>query len=134
MTGKGGDYEGWILRLIDKPEDILFAFAEISWLKFAAEKIEAEHGQGITKGQIDALLEYRDKAFMLPEDLGYGIKREVRYRDAKGRWTKDVTARPVERVVFRGEGEKFVSKAKVTTALREHIGSLGVRKKPKNYE
>lgn len=131
MTGKGGDYEGWILRLIDKPEDILFSFSQISWLRFAADKIEEATGQGITKGQIDSLLEYRDRAFMLPEEIGYRIQRSVRYRDERGRWTKDVTARPVERVIFRGEGVKFTSRAKVDTALRSYIDSQGVRKKPK---
>ena len=127
MSGKGGDYEGWILRLIDKAEDIRHSYNMIEWLKFAAEKIEEASGQGITKGQIASLEEYRGLAFELPMELGFKLIEKTRYRDDRGRWSKDVTDRPTKIMVYRGEGEKFISKSKADMLVKSEIGSRGVR-------
>ena len=134
MAGKGGDYDGWILRLIENAEDILYSYSEIEWLKFAAGKIEAYSGKGITKNQIDALSEYRSKAFELPESLGLGVVSKVRYRDDKGRWTKRVTDRKETRTVYRGAGNKFITSKAATEKIRAEIDALGVRKKLKTYD
>ena len=134
MAGKGGDYDGWILRLIENAEDILYSYSEVEWLKFAAGKIEAYSGHGITKSQIDALSEYRSKAFELPEQLGIGIVSKIRYRDDKGRWTKQVTERKETRTVIRGAGNKFITSKTATARIRTEIDALGVRKKEKTYE
>jgi hypothetical protein len=127
----GGDYEGWILRLIDKPEDIVFSYSLIDWLKFAAEKIGGTSGQGITKGQIGALSEYRNLAFELPQDIGISVREVTRYRDAKGRWSKEPTDRLVKAIVIRGEGEKFMSRSKSTDLLRAELEARGIRKSSK---
>ena len=129
MTGKGGDYDGWILRLLDKPEDILHSFSQLDWLEFAAEKIEAATGQGITRGQIQALAENRDKAFELPSSSGFAIGETTRYRDAKGRWSKEPTERAQKFIVFRGAGEKFMSRTKADTLLQAEIYGSGARKR-----
>ena len=125
MTGKGGDYDGWILRLIEKPEDIIKSFSQIDWLKFAAEKIEAYSGQGITKGQIGALIDYRNVAFDLPKDLGFKIDQVTRYRDTKGHWAKAGKSYTVN--VIRGEGQKFMSNTAANELLQAEITARGVR-------
>ena len=134
MAGKGGDYEGWILRLIDKPEDLLKSYTVEDWLKFAAGKIEDFTGQGITKGQIGSLLEYRNQAFELPQELGFKLVEKTSYRDARGRWTKEVTDRPVTRIVYRGAGEKFISRAKVAGLISAEQSARGIRKKTEEQQ
>lgn len=133
MTGKGSDYEGWILRMIDKAEDIVYSYSVTDWLKFAADKIEQQTGQGITKNQIGALLDYRDRVFNLPDELGFSVNRVTRYRDEKGRWTSEKTAREVSSLSIRGEGNRFISQSKANELVRSKIRGLGIRKKDKLY-
>ncbi len=54
----GGDYDGWILRLLEKPEDIEFSFSLQDWLEFAADKLGT-----LSRGQISVLAERRDLVF-----------------------------------------------------------------------
>jgi len=128
MTGKGGDYEGWMLRLIEKPEDILKSLSEVEWLKFAADKIEEATGQGITKEQINTLLEYRDGIFELPQELGFKIEEKTRYRDAKGRWTSDTTATPISRIIYRDEGFRFMARNDVADIIQAEQTARGISK------
>ncbi len=129
MTGKGGDYDGWILRLIDKAEDILHSTTMAGWLAFAVEKIEAYSGVSITKAQVDVLKEKRDLVFELPEEMGIFLRTVTRYRDSRGRWSKEPTDRAETKTVFRGEGQKFISKGSADTLLGEVLDARGIRKK-----
>jgi hypothetical protein len=126
---KGGDYEGWVLRLIEKPEDIVTSYSMLTWLEFAAEKIEAFSGQGITKRQIAALESNRDTVFELPAKLGLRIVPVTRYRDARGRWTREKTDRPVQSISYRNDRQQFVSRAKVNSILTSALGGMNLRKK-----
>jgi len=65
MAKKNADYDGWVLRLLEKPEDILKSYAQADWLAFAEDKLGA-----LSKNQIQALSEKRDVVFMLPQDMG----------------------------------------------------------------
>ena len=96
---KGGDYEGWVLRLIDKIEDLDFALSQQSWLEFAESKIEDLQGYPLTGRQEGALKDYRMLAFDVPKSLGAtyetysklsGVKK-TRYRDTEGKWGKKGT-------------------------------------------
>jgi len=97
--GKGGDYEGWVLRLIEKMEELDFALSQKSWLDFAAEKIEPLQKYPLTDRQVGILEEYRVLAFKVPEALGGTYESfsklkgpvKARYRDTEGRWGKKGT-------------------------------------------
>lgn len=96
---KSGDYEGWILRLIEKMEELDFALSKQSWLEFAEEKIEPLQGYPLTGRQERILEEFRVLAFKVPEAMGGTYERfrklkgpkKARYRDTEGRWGKKGT-------------------------------------------
>lgn len=132
MTGKGGDYDGWILRLLDKAEDILYSYSEADWIKFAVAKIEEASGHSITKSQIAVLSEYREKVFQTAQDAGFTVREVTRYRDAKGRWSKEPTARAETKIVYReSDNQKFMKSGKADQLLHDEVMNRGARKKDK---
>jgi len=100
----GGDYEGWILRLIDKAEDLLYSFNVKKWLDFAESKITPLQGYHLTRQQAAVLEDKRSIIQeIFPQKLGVDPEFTTRYRSlSTGRFTKDPTnARPEETVRFR---------------------------------
>jgi len=84
----GGDYDGWILRLIDKVEDLQYMFDLQAWLDFAASKITDRQGYDLTPGQIEILGEKQDMVFeVIPDKLSLNIEYVTRYRGRGGRFT-----------------------------------------------
>ena len=82
---KKGDYEGWILRLIDKVEDIEHSFNEKKWLDFAERKILASEfapeSGNLTQSQKDSLMERRDMIWEIaPAKLNVNPEYITRYR------------------------------------------------------
>jgi len=107
---KSGDYEGWILRLIDKIEDLKFSLDMRSWLDFAAEKIAAEHGYDITETQIAKLTDLRfDVGEVVADRVSVDVEYRTRYRDSKGHFTDPSTpgARPERAIRYRNKGKAF---------------------------
>jgi len=79
------DYEGWILRLIDKIEDIEHSFNSKKWLDFAEKKIlESEWAPlsgKLTQSQKDLLDERRNLIYELaPTKLNVNPEYITRYR------------------------------------------------------
>ena len=131
MTGKGGDYEGWMLRLLEKPEDILYAFNRTDWFNFVAQQIEAASQKPITKAQLAAADDFRLEVVDFYDELDFNLKEVTRYRDAKGRWSKDSTDRPVRRYEIRDKAtQQFLGK-KANAKLENELLSRGVRKRKK---
>jgi len=86
---KSGDYEGWILRLIDKIEDLQYSLNLRSWLDFAAEKISKEHGYDITEPQVAKLADLRfDVNEMVGGRVNVSVEYKTRYR-LKGRFVSE---------------------------------------------
>ena len=122
---KGGDYEGWLLRLIDKVEDIGFSFNLGKWIKFAESKIlgsgfEAKEGK-LTAGQIDALAEFRGRVFEIaPTKLNIRPEYITRFREAKtGRFSQAIKTDYGFKDVKTG---RFV---KVTGEVKERYRTMG---------
>lgn len=121
MTGKGGDYEGWVLRMIDKPEDILFSSNDRDWIKYASDKI------GLTGKRIDVLLDYRDRVYRLPDEMGFYIQEQKTYR-VKGRFAKaDTPGATLYRsvpVIKDIETNRTLSKSVVKNMIKKELESL----------
>lgn len=88
-----GDYDGWILRLIDKVEDIGFSFNSQKWLDFARTKIlGSDYGPTagkLTKSQRDSLLEMAGQVWEVgPTKLNIIPEYVTRYRDRAGRFIR----------------------------------------------
>ena len=80
----GGDYDGWILRLIERAEELKFSFSEAEWLEFAASKIVPRQGYDLTTAQLDVLSEKRGVVFEeIPQRLGIKFEQPTRYRAVK---------------------------------------------------
>jgi len=83
-----GDYDGWILRLIDKVEDIRHSFSMGEWQAFARDKILGS-GFGpttgkLTAGQIQALEDARSQVWeVAPTRLKIQPEYIQRFRGAK---------------------------------------------------
>ena len=134
------DYEGWVMRLIDKIEDLKFTFNLREWLEFAQNKIMPKQQYELTSDQIAVLDGKRDflreeipsKLKINPE---YVIKyRSVRsgrfvgrtpygFRDKNGRFTKANSERAIRyRNIGRGyqQGDgTFVLPGKINRAITE---------------
>lgn len=116
---KGGDYDGWILRMVEKAEDIEYANAEQAWLDFASKMIEKAYGYSPTAAQLDVLAERRDLVFTLPAEVGYnrveyeGLRgsSKQRYRDLTGEF---------------GRKGAWVSQAKIDAALEAKLEAKGI--------
>jgi len=122
---KGGDYEGWLLRLIDKVEDIGYSFNLDKWIKFAESKIlgsgyEAKEGE-LTQSQKDALSEIRDKVWeIVPTKINIQPEYITRFREAKtGRFAQAIKTDHGYRSLSTG---RFV---KVTGEAVERYRNLG---------
>jgi len=124
----GGDYDGWILRMIDKIEDLQFMYNLQDWLEFAADKITDKQGYELTDRQIRVLDEKRDLSFeVIPDRLSIRPEFIVRYRGEGGRFTtkKEVTATPETRTRYRNVGKAYgqktgtmVAKAKINEQIK----------------
>ena len=109
---KGGDYEGWVLRLITKMEEMDYALSRKAWLDFATEKIEPLQGYSLTGSQVATLEEIRLMVLKIPEAMGATYEtysklsgpKKARYRDKEGKWGRKGT---------------WVSAAKMNTHLTE---------------
>ncbi len=85
----GGDYDGWILRLIDNVEDIQHMFNLQEWLDFAASKIIEPQGYDLTTAQIEVLGEKQDMVFeVIPDKLSLNFEYITRFRGPGGRFVK----------------------------------------------
>ncbi len=92
----GGDYDGWILRLIDKVEELNYAANLSDWWTFAESKINGREVNpqtySLTDAQKEVLAEKRlDIVFdVIPNKLGIGFERPfrgtdiVRFRNTSG--------------------------------------------------
>ncbi len=92
----GGDYDGWILRLINKVEDLQHSLSLQKWLDFAKSKVigsgyEAKGGK-LTESQIAALTDMQSKVWeMGPTKLNIRLDYTTRYRGVGGRVAKRVS-------------------------------------------
>lgn len=83
------DYAGWILRTIEKREDLLFAYGNSDiWTQFVNSKVMPRQGYELTPAQKSALLDLQNKAQDIPRKLGFKVEFKTRYRDARNRWTR----------------------------------------------
>ena len=136
---KGGDYEGWILRLIDKIEDLKFSFTLQDWLNFASDKIEPRQGYDLTDRQKASLNEYRAVARDRVEaKTGIKVQGGFRYRSAiTGKFVKRTPAGFRERGKFvrvRSEPVTVYRSARKGTmvaagAINEYIDKLKTEKR-----
>lgn len=122
---KGGDYEGWLLRLIDKVEDIGFSLSFDKWLEFAESKIlgsgyESKEGK-LTQSQKDALSDIRDRVWEIaPTKLNIQPEYITRFREkTTGRFAKAIKTEHGFRNIRTG---RFV---KVTGEAVERYRNLG---------
>ncbi len=125
MAKKGGDYEGWLLRLIDKVEDIGFSFELDKWIKFAESKIlgsghESVEGK-LTSSQKDTLAEIRDKVWeVAPTKLNIRLDYTTRYRGVgTGRVAKRVAIGYRDSATGRFVRGTPTIAAKTVTAFRD---------------
>lgn len=107
MVKKRGhsDYDGWILRLIDKLEDIMFTSTLNKWLDFARDKIEKYHGAELSDSQVETLMDkYNSGAIWdkIETDAGVRIERPFKIDRMKNRI--------ILRDVHKGAKGRFISK------------------------
>jgi len=94
-----GDYEGWLLRTLDKAEDLAFAHNAADWQNFVETKTQDYHGLGVSGGQADAIgTTLRDLALEMQEDVGIMSSVQpirgaggVRFRDLTGEFGRKGT-------------------------------------------
>lgn len=101
-----GDYEGWLLRTIDRPEDLAYARDASDWHDFMASKTQDYHGMGVSGGQTDAIAgTLRDLALDLQKDTGFEVSEQrgrqsllpiagaggIRFRDMTGEFGRKGT-------------------------------------------
>ena len=88
----GGDYDGWIMRLIEKVEELGYASNLADWWAFAESKIMPVQGYALTENQKVALADRRIDFVLdiIPNKLGVTFERPfrdpdiIRYRDVAG--------------------------------------------------
>lgn len=83
------DYEGWIIRTLDKPENLRYTRTNAGWLRYAAKMIEPRQGYKLTPSQKQKIGELRDRARAIPGIFGVRDEYPARFRDKGGRFTKD---------------------------------------------
>jgi len=80
----GGDYDGWILRLIDKVEDLAYSFNLQKWLDFAESKIMPKQKYHLTRQQAATLDDLREKVWEIaPTRLNIQLEYITRFRGAR---------------------------------------------------
>lgn len=95
----GGDYEGWLLRILKDPENLAYTYTDAEWLDFAGQQIEDYHGLGITGSQAAALEDLRQIARGMQAKIGVSAEIhealdgdiKIRYRDMAGEFGKKGT-------------------------------------------
>ena len=83
-----GDYEGWLLRMLDSAEDLRYAQDEEEWLMFCVDKIRGEFPDApITMSQVDAVEEMRERALAIQHEFGVvatqefeGLRGDIKHR------------------------------------------------------
>lgn len=109
-----GDYEGWLLRLLDKPENLYYAFDEETWMEFAEQKMQDYFGQGLTGGQLGAIEDLRERALALQKDIGISAEVMPSLRGAGGQRIRDMAGE-------YGRKGAWVSAAKVQAKITGEI-------------
>ena len=100
-----GDYEGWLLRSIENPEELFFARQSTEWLKFIGSKSFDYNGAVVSKAQQAAINEMRDMVSNIGSDFTKPMRSEVVpiYRDRRGHFAK--ASNPEARLV--GQVQRF---------------------------
>ncbi len=122
MAKGHADYDGWILRLIEKGEDITFSYSMMDWLAFAKDKIEGYHGATLTDAQIDILSDkFNDGEIWqtIEDKTEIRIERPFRYKG-------QITLRDLNT-------GRFTSKEKVNQALSQLKTSRDMEVKTGKY-
>jgi len=132
-----GDYDGWILRLIDNVEDLTFMYDLQSWLGFAANKIVERQGYDLTSAQIETIADKRDLAFeVIPDKLSVRPEYITRYRGPGGRFTtgKEVTATAETRTRYRNVERAYGQKTGTMVSKDKINAEINRMKKDKKWD
>ena len=125
-----GDYEGWLLRSIENPEDLFFASQSTAWLRFIGNKSYDFNKVPISKGQQAAIASMRDQVFEFTKNFAVPIRYEVvtQYRDSRGHFAKANTpgAKPVGQV--QRFSEVKTGKRTSYNRFQEELGSYKVQR------
>jgi len=107
----GGDYDGWIMRLIEKVEELGHASNLADWWAFAESKIAPAQGYALTESQKVALADRRIDFVIdiIPDKLGVTFERP--FRDPGVIRHRDVTG------AYGQKKGTWVSKAKINESI-----------------